>query len=177
MFVQKFKLCAASDCMSEKAQQFSKCAILFSIVLWVVLGFEGYEKIGALLSTQSVTDLPSLSNPFSEIPNDIAERVDTNPTSADEVELGPVITEPVWGYWPGHERNRKVMGQNRESLKLQIKKATDHGCMMGWNHSKRIIWLQMGDFPKVKRDIIVWYQLEQEGSQYARIKEFHGAMV
>jgi len=69
------------------------------------------------------------------------------------------------------------MGANRESLKLQIKKATDHGCMKGWNHGSRMIWMQMGDFPKVQKDVIVWYQLEQEGSGYAGINQFHRAMV
>jgi len=182
MPVNKIKIYASSYCTADKAQKFSKCAVFVSIILLLVLGFWDYEELGALLSTQLITDLPLVMNPLPEISIETHPLTDlplvTNPLPEIpfEMDLGPVITNTYWEYWPGHARNIRVMGENRQSLKQQIKKATDHGCMKGWNHRNRMIWMQMGDFPKRKGDIIVWYQLEQEGSEYTRIKEFHAAM-
>jgi len=190
MPVKKIQICASSYCTADKAQKFSKCAVLVSIILLLVLGFRDYEALGALLSTQMISELPSVMNPLTEIPTetqlvttetqlvtDLPLITNPLPKIPIEIELGPVINLPHWEYWPGHARNKRVMGENRQSLKQQIKKATDYGCMKGWNHRNRIIWLQMGDFPKSRKDIIVWYQLEQEGSQYTLIKEFHAAML
>jgi len=189
MSAQKFKIAALSYCTAEKIRSWSRCIIWTSISLLLLLGFVDYNELGYSLSAQSAMDgsLPALLNPWTDIPDDTnaqtywskrtgAANFSDKNTSIRDIVLGPVVTKPVWQYWPGHQRNRKVMGANRDSLKRQIKRAIDYGCMKGWNHKRRPIWVQMGDFPKKKKDIIVWYQLEQEGSKYSQIKEFHKAM-
>jgi len=75
MPLQTIKISAPSYCTADKAGKLAKCAIVFSIILLLVLGFEDYEELGALLSTESMTDLPSFLSPLAEI---IPEGYDSN---------------------------------------------------------------------------------------------------